>query len=71
MGEKETTDSAARSGTLNVAATPGGSAGILSAAVSSVSNVGDGRDASGSPEDTERDKLKDSTKTQGDFTRSN
>jgi hypothetical protein len=71
MGEKETTDSAARSGSLDVAAAPGGSAGILSTAVSSVSNVADGGDASGSPADAGRDKLKGSTKTQGDFTLSN
>ena len=50
MGEKETgtaEDAAARSGMLNVAATPGGSAGILSAAVSSVGQLADGGDASG------------------------
>lgn len=48
MGEKETgtaEDAAARSGTLNVAATPGGSASILSAAVSSVGQLADGGDA--------------------------
>ena len=50
MGEKETmttVDEAARSGTLNVSASPGGSAGILSAAVSSVGQLEDGRDGPG------------------------
>ena len=44
MGEKETMtamDETARSGTLNVSASPGGSAGILSAAVSSVGQLAD------------------------------
>ena len=51
MGEKETmtaVDEAARSGTLNVSASPGGSAsaGILSAAVSSVGQLADNGDVS-------------------------
>jgi hypothetical protein len=51
MGEKETmtaADAAAASGRLNVSATPGGSegAGILSAAVSSVSDLADDGDGS-------------------------
>ena len=49
MGEKETMtamDETARSGTLNVSASPGGSAGILSAAVSSVGQLADNGDVS-------------------------